>query len=181
MNERSAKQRETEADQRKTHLESHEAERKMTRKNEWNAADGFNVAGLGSSTWMNATEIYWSANCSPPSPPSLFTDFHLPLICMRVAKCMIYVEPEWKMMTLLIDKKRIAGMKMAFQSFFCLSFTPTFISLHSFVRLLSPPCFSHVLAILVLFHLCQIDYFTQCVPPPPPTPTVLTSLLTECN
>lgn len=99
--------------------------------------------------------------------PSLFTDFHLPLICMRVAKCMIYVEPEWKIMTLLIDKKRIAGMKMAFQSFFCFSFTPTFISLHSFVHLLSPPCFSHVVAILVLFHLCQIGYFAQCVPPPP--------------
>lgn len=180
MNERSEKHRETEGDQPKTHLESQEAERKITRKNKWNAADGFNVADLGSSAWLNATEIYWSANGF--FFPSLFTDFHLPLICMRVAKCMIYVEPEWKIMTLLIDKKkkRIAGMKMAFRSFFCFGFTPTFISLHSFVHLLSPPCFfSHVVAILVLFHLCQIDYFTQCAPPS--TPTALTSLLTERN
>lgn len=175
MNEGSEKQRETEEDQRKTHLESHEAERKITcKKNKWNAADGFNVADLGSSTWLNATEIYWSAKCFFFS--SLFTDFHLPLICMRVAKCMIYVELEWKIMTLPIDKETHCGDENGLSVFFCSSFTPTFISLHSFVHLLSPPCFSHVVAILVLFHLCQIDYFTQS-----PPPTALTPLLTERN
>lgn len=134
MNERSEKHRETEKDQPKTHLESREAERKITRKNKWNAADGFNVADLGSSTWLDATEIYWSANCFFFFP-SLFTDFHLPLICMRVAKCMIYVEPEWKIMTLPIDKKRIAGMKMAFRSFFSasVSLPPLFLFTHSFI------------------------------------------------
>lgn len=162
MNERSEKQEE---DQRKTHLESHEAERKITRKNKWNAADGFNVADLGSSTWLNATEIYWSANCF--FSLSLFTDFHLPLICMRVAKCMIYVEPEWKIMTLPIDKKTHCGDENGLSVFSLLQFH-SHLYFSSLVR-------SSSLATVFLTHRRDLgpvpplsDWLFYTVLPPPP-------------
>lgn len=166
MNERSEKHRETEEDQPKTHLESHEAERKITRRNKWNAADGFNVADLGSSTWLNATEIYWSANCFF-SPLYLLISICLWFVCVLQNAWFMWNQNEkwWPFWSI---KKTHCGDENGLSVFFLLRF-------HSHLYFSSLICtsslvavfFSHVVAILVLFHLCQIDYFTQCNPPTP--------------
>lgn len=121
MNERSEKHRETEKDQPKTHLESREAERKITRKNKWNAADGFNVADLGSSTWLDATEIYWSANCFFFSPLYLLISICLWFACVLQNAWFMWNRSE-KLWPFRSIKNALRGWKWPFGLFFLLRF-----------------------------------------------------------